>query len=80
MASLVGITTQTNSQGILTSITIDLKKHPEAIPQLVQLGYISKSEEEIEREEFYKKFNKGITPEELRKSAYDHIDSLKWEK
>ncbi|TAF77930.1 MAG: hypothetical protein EAZ53_00930 [Bacteroidetes bacterium] len=82
MAQISGITTQTNSKGVLTHITIDLKKRPEAKESLTKLGYIPKSVEEIEKEEFEKEWNDptNLTSEQMWTSMQHKIDSLKWEK
>lgn len=38
MSRITGISTETNAKGIVTKITIDLKKHPQAKAPLVELG------------------------------------------
>lgn len=82
MATLAGISTQINSKGVLTHITIDLKKHPEALSQLTKLGYIPKSEDDIERQQFEKEWNDptNMTSEQMWTSMQHKIDSLPWKK
>ncbi len=65
----------------MAKITIDLKKQPQAKLPLVELGFIAKSQEEIEREEFYKKVNDptNLTGDELFARVNKHIDEL-WAK
>ncbi|TAF74765.1 MAG: hypothetical protein EAZ53_07550 [Bacteroidetes bacterium] len=38
MSRIAGISTETNAKGMVTKITIDLKKHPQAKAPLVELG------------------------------------------
>lgn len=40
MARIAGISTQKNTKGVVTKITIDLKKHPQAKKPLVEMGFI----------------------------------------
>lgn len=40
MSRIAGISTETNAKGMVTKITIDLKKHPQAKAPLVELGLI----------------------------------------
>ena len=82
MTRIAGISTQKNTKGIVTKITIDLKKHPEAKQPLVDLGLIAKTEEEIYREEFYKKVNNptNLTLDEFYNSMMKHIEKLPWKK
>lgn len=44
MARIAGVTTQKDSKGNPAIITINLKKHPEAVPVLKNLGLIEKSD------------------------------------
>ena len=44
MARIAGISTQTNSKGMVTKITIDLKKHPEAKAPLVAIGLMEENQ------------------------------------
>lgn len=82
MAHIAGINTQKNAKGIITKVTVDLKKHPEVKSNLVELGLLPKTAEELEREEFYKEFNDpaNLTGDELFSRVFKHIDSLVWEK
>ena len=72
MARVAGITTQKNTKGEITHVTIDLKKRKEVIPMLEELGVMEKTP-------FMQEFEKGITIEESRKRAHAKIDSL-WKK
>ena len=80
MTRIAGISTQTNSKGIVTKITVDLKKHPKAKEALTQIGLIAKSNEDLEREAFYKEFNDptNLTLDELQESMLKHLDTLPW--
>ncbi|TAG59213.1 MAG: hypothetical protein EAZ27_00910 [Cytophagales bacterium] len=40
MSRIAGISPETNAKGVVTKITIDLKKHPQAKAPLVELGLI----------------------------------------
>lgn len=40
MAQIAGISTEKNKKGIVTKITIDLKKHPNAKKPLAEMGFI----------------------------------------
>ena len=81
MAHIAGINTQTNSKGVVTKIKVDLKKHPEAQAALAQKGLIAKTQQQIEDEEFEKKWNDptNLTLDELQYRLNKHIDSLPWE-
>lgn len=78
MQTTAGVTTQTNNKGVLTKITVDLKKHPEAIKALSEIGLISKSTEDLEREAFYKKVNNPAnwSPEAARQSSLNKVREL----
>lgn len=82
MARIAGISTQTNAKGIVTKITVDLKKHPKVKEALIEIGYLTKTQQQIEDEEFEKKWNDptNLTVDECFKRVHAHIDSLKWEK
>ena len=74
MAQVAGITTNKNTKGELTHVTIDVKKHKDAIaPLLEQLGITTKTQFQIDRE-------RGITIEEARALSIPHLKSLNWKK
>ena len=81
MTRISGVSTQTNTKGIITKITIDLKKHPKAVQPLTELGLMGKTEEELYREEFYKKVKDptNLTPDEALQHWQKTIDRL-WDK
>ncbi|MEO7308957.1 MAG: hypothetical protein ABIX01_01055 [Chitinophagaceae bacterium] len=55
----------------MTHVTINLKKHKEAIPALQQLGLIEKDQFDID-------FESGMTIEEFWKKVYEIADRLPW--
>jgi hypothetical protein len=61
MARIAGVKTETNRKGEPTTITINLKKHPQAIKPLTEIGL-------IEEDEFERKWNNptNLTIEEAR--------------
>ena len=73
MARIAGVTTQKDTKGNMTHVTINLKKHKEAIPVLQQLGLIEKDQFDID-------FEEGMTVEEFRRRAIEHVNSLPWPK
>jgi hypothetical protein len=64
-----GISTQTDTNGEVTHITIDLIKHREAIPALEALGF-------IEKRTFEERFDNALTIEEARELTNQHIRHL----
>ncbi|TAF74626.1 MAG: hypothetical protein EAZ53_08240 [Bacteroidetes bacterium] len=82
MARIAGISTQTNAKGIVTKITVDLKKHPKVKEALIEIGYLTKTQQQIEDEEFEKDWNNptNLTVEQARQLSLEHINSLKWDK
>lgn len=46
MVGIAGVKTERDSRGNLVSITINLKKQPEALPLLKSIGLVEKSEAE----------------------------------
>ena len=73
MARIAGVKTERDSQGNLASITINLKKHPEAVEALKGVGLIGKSALQQEIEENPEKF---MTVEELRERLHKTIEEL----
>ncbi len=80
MARIAGNNTQTNAKGIITKITVDVKNHPQAKKALTQIGIISKTAEEVELEEFEKKWNDptNLTLDQLQESMLNHLNTLPW--
>jgi hypothetical protein len=66
MAAIAGIKTTKNSNGQLTHITIDLRKHKKAIPVLNEIGLLEKTKFQKEREN-------GLTVEEFRQAMHEKI-------
>lgn len=74
MPRIAGIATQKNIKGEITHVTINIKKHKEAItPLLRQLGIIEKSQ-------FEKDCEKAISLEEFRQRVHAGIKNLQWGK
>lgn len=74
MARIAGIQTKKNTKGVITHVTIDLRRHKEALPFLEQIGA-------LERDDFEEKWNDptNMTPQEARQSTLEHVRSL-WSK
>ncbi len=67
MPRIAGITTQKDSKGNLTHVTINLKKHGEKLkPMLEQLGVIKKSQFDID-------FENGMTVDEVFDNLKEHV-------
>lgn len=78
MARIAGIKLHKAVNGKIKTVTFDFKKHGDIItPILEKLGAV---EVDTEKERFMKKFNSGITKDELLKDIYEYIDSLSWKK
>jgi hypothetical protein len=75
MSRIAGVTTKKDSRGTITHVSINAKKHPDAIVKLKEMGLIEKSQLQKEVDE-----NPGdfMTVEELEKRLLQKIDSL-WE-
>lgn len=71
MPRIAGVTTQKDTKGNITHVTINLKKHRAAVPALQQLGLMEKDQFDID-------FENGMTIEEFRQKAIEHINSLPW--
>jgi hypothetical protein len=72
MAAIAGITTKKNQQGKLTHVTVDVRKHKQVIPMFEEIGLIEKTD-------FQKRCENGITVEEARQHSLNHIRSI-WKK
>lgn len=81
MAHIAGVSTQINSKGVVTQITVDLKKHPQAKVALSQIGLLPKTADDLEREAFYKEFNDptNMTIEQGKIHLLNTVKSL-WNK
>lgn len=75
MARIAGVTTQKDTKGNLTHVTINLKKHKEVLPMLQQMGVIEKSELQKMLDS-----DKWISVEESRKRTLEKIEKLPWKK
>lgn len=51
MARIAGVKTTKNASGKLTHVTIDVRKHPQAIGTLKEMGLLNKTQFEKECEE-----------------------------
>ena len=72
MAAIAGVTTKKNAKGQLTHVTVNVKKHTAVIPMFKELGLLSKTTFQKEREN-------GITVNQLKDSLLEQIDEL-WSK
>lgn len=73
MKTIAGVVTENDNQGNLHKITIDLKKHPEAIAPLKELGLIN----EIELKEIIAANpERYMTVNEAKRSITTHIKKL----
>lgn len=74
MTRIAGVSTQTNSKGMVTKITVDLKRHPLAKELLAGVGLIKETNAE-------KMIRTGnyTSIEEARKQNIDHLKKL-WNK
>ena len=74
MARIAGLVAKKNIKGELTHITVDVKKHKDAIaPFLEQMGLSTKSTFQLDRE-------RGINIEEARKRTKKYLETLPWKK
>ena len=71
MTHIPGIHTENDIKGNLKKITIDVKKHPQAIGVLKEAGIIPKTPFEIEFEE---NFKNGKSVEEVFKNVREKIN------
>lgn len=72
MAAIAGVTTKKNTQGKLTHVTVDVRKHKQVISIFEEIGLIPKTD-------FQKRCEEGITVEEARQKSLNHIRSI-WKK
>lgn len=75
MARIAGVTTQKDTKGNLTHVTINLKKHKAVLPLLEQMGVIEKSELQKMMDS-----GKWFTIEEARAHTHEFIKKLPWKK
>ena len=74
MPRIAGVVEKKNIKGELTYVTIDVKKHRDAIsPFLEKLGITTKTQFQKDREG-------GLTIEEARALSLAHLKTLKWRK
>lgn len=73
MTRIAGIQTETDLKGNLKKITIDVKKHPQAINALKEAGILPKTPFEIECEN-------AIPAEVVFEKLREKIKHHKWEK
>jgi hypothetical protein len=72
MTVIAGITTKKNSQGKLTHVTVDVRKHKQVVSIFEEIGLMPKTD-------FQKRCEQGITVEEARQRSLNHIRSI-WKK
>ena len=73
MARIAGIKTKRDNKGRITEITINTKKHPQAIELLQQAGLVEKTK-------FQQELEQGLTVEQARQRTLAKIRSWKWPK
>jgi hypothetical protein len=73
MARIAGVTTKKDAGGNITHVTINVKKHKQAIPVLKEMGLMEKTRFEKECED-------AITIEEARSHTHEFIRNLPWKK
>jgi hypothetical protein len=73
MARIAGVTTKKDTRGTITHVSINAKKHPDAIVKLKEMGLIEKSPLQKEVEENPANF---MTVEEMEKRLLQKIDAL----
>ncbi len=69
MAAIAGITTKKNSQGKLTHVTVDVRKHTQVIPIFEEIGLIPKTD-------FQKRCEDAISVEEFRTQLHKRLKEL----
>lgn len=73
MIDIEGIETQTNQNGEITHLTLDVVKYKDILePILEQLAHAKK-------EAFDKKWETGISPEQLKENLHKRIEAI-WAK
>ncbi len=73
MIDIKGIETQTNSEGEITHLTIDVEKHKHIVAPILEQLALS------EKEKFDAKWKSGISPEQLKENLHKRIEKL-WAK
>lgn len=73
MAQIAGIATTKNTRGEITHVTFNLKKHPQVMPFLIEIGVISKTSFENECEN-------ALSVEEARAQTIEFVKFLPWKK
>lgn len=69
MARISGIQIEKDSKGRPAYARFNLKKHPEALALLQQIGA-------IEDDDFEKKWESSISGDQVRKALHTHLDKL----
>ncbi len=69
MARIAGVTTQKDAKGNITHVTINVKKHKEAVPVLQTMGLMEKTKFDMDWEN-------AMTVEEARAASHQHIRTL----
>lgn len=77
MARIAGIATSKDAKGNLASITINVKKHPEALAVLQKIGLVEKSALRQEVETNPEKF---MSIDECFDGLKEHIKTFPWKK
>ena len=75
MARITGIATKKDTDGNITHVTVDVRKHKEAAAALRDLGLMEKSklQQEIEQGDF-------LTPDEFLEDCLGFVRKLPWPK
>jgi|688.fasta_scaffold130700_3 hypothetical protein len=69
MARIAGVTTKKDTRGNITHVTINAKKHPEALGKLKDLGLIEKTQ-------FEKDYENAMTFEEFEEKILNFANDL----
>ena len=69
MARIAGIQIEKDVKGRPAYARINLKKHPEALQLLANMGA-------IEEEEFEREWKRRVSGDEVRQELHNHIDNL----
>lgn len=72
MSRIAGVTTKKDEKGKITHVTIDVKKQPEALPILREMGL-------IEMTRFEKECANGTPIEEVKDRLLNHVRKV-WKK
>lgn len=68
MARIAGITIEKNAHGTPRYVRIDLRKHPDFISKLEEIGA-------LKTDEFEEKWKNGMTGKELVEKVKEHLQS-----